>query len=72
MGFGRFSSQLDLTDAAGTYSLALDPRFIAQPTGTVAANVGETWYFQAWFRDSSPTGAATSNLSNAVAVEFGL
>ena len=29
---------------------------------------GETWYFQAWFRDKNP--AATSNFSDAIAIAF--
>ncbi|MEZ6016541.1 MAG: VCBS repeat-containing protein [Planctomycetota bacterium] len=31
---------------------------------------GETWNFQCWFRDSTPAGAATSNFSDAVSVQF--
>lgn len=69
LGFGRFSNQVRPTDAQGLYILSLDPQNIAQPAGTVPASVGETWYFQAWFRDGSPAGP-TSNLSNAIAVEF--
>ncbi|MEM6569481.1 MAG: hypothetical protein AAF957_13795 [Planctomycetota bacterium] len=67
--FGRFSNQVGLTSTNGTYSLAMHPEAIAQPNGTIAANPGETWYFQAWFRDGSPSGP-TSNLSNGVAIEF--
>ncbi|MEM6672201.1 MAG: hypothetical protein AAF726_05120 [Planctomycetota bacterium] len=70
-GFGRFSLALGPIDAGGRYELVVDPTAIAQPNGTVAAQPGQTWYFQAWFRDSD-SGQATSNLSNAVAIEFEL
>ena len=36
--------------------------------GGVAARTGDTWHFQAWFRDVNP--APTSNLTDAVAVTF--
>ncbi|MEM8713039.1 MAG: hypothetical protein AAGG01_18990, partial [Planctomycetota bacterium] len=69
LGFGRFSQAVAPTDLNGVYELQFSPQSIAQPSGTIAASVGETWYFQAWFRDSSPAGP-TSNLSNGVAVKF--
>ncbi|MEM9379429.1 MAG: hypothetical protein AAGB93_05710 [Planctomycetota bacterium] len=67
--FGRFSNFVAPTGSAGIYELTLDPQNIAQPNGTVSAAVGQTWRFQAWFRDVAG-GAATSNLSNGVAVTF--
>ena len=39
-----------------------------QPTGPVAVQPGETWYFQTWYRDSSSSG--NSNFTNAVSVTF--
>ena len=50
---GRFELDVDLTD--------LPLRGAYQP-----ATPGETLYFQAWFRDSSP--GVSSGLSNGVAV----
>ena len=41
---------------------------IPQPTGTVAAVVGQTWNFQAWTRDRLPNGVGTSNYSTALSV----
>ncbi len=52
---GRFVLQLELAD-------------IPTPTGTVAVLAGETWHFQAWYRDTNPT--PTSNLTSGVRVLF--
>ena len=52
---GRFVLPLELTD-------------IPTPTGSVAALAGETWHFQAWYRDANPN--PTSNLTSAVQVMF--
>ncbi|MEO0664041.1 MAG: hypothetical protein AAFZ87_21130, partial [Planctomycetota bacterium] len=35
----------------GTFDVQVDLTSISQPMGPVAAMVGETWNFQAWFRD---------------------
>ncbi|MEM1450726.1 MAG: hypothetical protein AAF957_19645 [Planctomycetota bacterium] len=69
LGFGRFSNLVSVTGTTGQYQISVDPQSIAQPNGTVSASVGETWRFQGWFRDSVG-GAATSNLTNGVAVLF--
>ena len=37
--------------------------------GTASAMAGDTWNFQAWFRDANPSG--TSNFTNGVAVYEG-
>lgn len=44
------------------------PSQLPQPTGPVAAQSGETWYFQAWYRDDQASGG--SNFTNAVSVTF--
>jgi len=54
--------------AAGTFSGTVDLAAMTQPTGPVAVQPGETWYFQAWYRDMNPT--ITSNLTDAVFVTF--
>ena len=49
---------------AGAFSLGID--LTAIPTGPPSAvQPGETWHFQAWFRDG-----ARSNFTDAVAVTF--
>ncbi len=56
-------------DANGHMLLELDSTNLPSGAGTISA--GTTRNFQAWFRDSSPTGAV-SNLSDAVTVTFSL
>ena len=63
---GRFSDQVLSSGIGGGFDLRFDPHDIPTPTGSVAGLPGETWYFQAWFRDADPT--PTSNLTDAVAL----
>ena len=69
---GRYvgPGQIQNTGMAGEFSLALDLSMIPQPTGFVAAMSGETWNFQAWYRDTLPMGGATSNLSDGLQIDF--
>jgi FG-GAP repeat len=53
-----FVGQADLTVDPG--AIPLDPAYAIQP--------GETWYFQAWYRDGNPQ--PTSNLTNALGITF--
>jgi hypothetical protein len=55
--------------ATGTFSLRPNVHALPTPTGLIAAVAGETWNFQAWHRDSVG-GAATSNLTDAVAITY--
>lgn len=48
----------------GLVSLAIDLEAMPTPALRRPALVGETWRFQAWYRDVNPTG--TSNFTNAV------
>ena len=66
---GRYAGNVLSSGAAGTFSLLIDLTAVPQPTGSVAVQAGETWNFQAWFRDR--VGAtAVSNLTNGRAVPF--
>ncbi|QDV10059.1 hypothetical protein Poly30_56210 [Planctomycetes bacterium Poly30] len=47
-------------------TLSLDA--IPTPTGFRSVLAGETWYFQAWFRDF--TGFGFSNFTDAVEIAF--
>lgn len=67
--FGRFNrpGQIGFSGSAGTLTLAVDlgnlPTFPAS-----AVQPGETWNFQAWYRDQNP--GATSNFSEALGIMF--
>ncbi|MEM9380875.1 MAG: hypothetical protein AAGB93_13060 [Planctomycetota bacterium] len=65
---GRYAGNILNSGASGEVSLAIDVTSLPQPTGSVAAVVGETWRFQAWFRDANPN--VTSNFSDAIAITF--
>jgi len=52
----------------GTVSVAADLGALPTPAGAVSVQPGETWNFQAWFRDANPS--QTSNMTDAVSVTF--
>lgn len=66
---GRYvgPGQIQNTGATDGFSLMLDLAAIPQPTGPVASVAGDTWNFQAWFRDSSATGP-TSNFTDGLEI----
>ena len=68
---GRYvgPGQIQQADANGHFSLLLDLTNTPQPSGAVSINAGETWNFQAWYRDTNAMGA-TSNLTNGLEVLF--
>lgn len=71
-GIGRIigPGQIQWSGASGTISVPVDVQRLPTPNGLVAAAAGQTWSFQAWFRDTLPNGAGTSNFTNAVSVSF--
>ncbi len=65
--FGIFSTQVRNTGASGAFSVPVD--LTALPLASpVSVAPGETWYFQAWHRDSTPV--ASSNLTQGYYVVF--
>ncbi|HRV81732.1 MAG TPA: choice-of-anchor B family protein, partial [Planctomycetota bacterium] len=67
---GRFNllSQIGNTGGSGSISLTLDLTSMpTNPTQPVLA--GQTWYFQAWYRDVF-LGMSTSNFTNGLMVTF--
>ena len=65
---GRHNASVINTGAAGTASLGLDLTNIPTPSGPVAIQAGETWYWQLWYRDVNPTG--TNNFTDGVCITF--
>ncbi len=65
---GRFvgPGQIQNSGAQGAFSLTVDPRTLPSPGGPVLPSFGETWNFQAWYRDANP--GVTSNFSSAASV----
>lgn len=55
-------------NAGGAGQVSLPVPYGQIPGATLEC--GETWYFQAWFRDSVPGAPVTSNTTNAVRVTF--
>ena len=55
--------------AGGVTKIRVYPLSLPQPNGFVAAQAGETWFFQTWHRDNAG-GSAISNFSSALAVTF--
>ena len=62
-----FRQSLACTGPRGVLQFEFDPRSLPF-AGLPAAQAGETWYVQAWYRDSNP--ARTSNLTDAAALSF--
>ncbi|MFT7074394.1 MAG: hypothetical protein ACJA0P_000393 [Planctomycetota bacterium] len=69
---GRYvgPGEIQQAGASGTISLAIDLTRIPQPNGFVPVVAGETWNFQAWFRDTDSSGSPTSNFTDGLAVSF--
>ncbi|MFT7169944.1 MAG: glucose/arabinose dehydrogenase [Paracoccaceae bacterium] len=63
---GRFVQQAQNSGSSGTFSVTLDLANMPAPLSTVA--IGETWNFQAWFRDFQIF--VTSNFTDGVSVMF--
>ena len=68
---GRYvgPGQIQSTGATGGFSLTIDTTAIAQPTGSVPAEAGTSWSFQAWHRDTVG-GTPTSNFTDGVRITF--
>jgi len=63
---GRFVGQVQSSGVGGTFEVPIDLSALPLPTGHVPAQAGETWHFQAWYRDANP--AVTSNFTNGLSV----
>ena len=67
---GRFSrpGQIQSSGSSGSLVFPVDLTSLPTPIGFTAAQPGDTWNFQAWYRDANPT--VTSNFTDAVSVTF--
>jgi hypothetical protein len=67
---GRYvePGQIKNSGATGSFSLALDLTAMAHPISPVAVIPGQTWYFQAWYRDANPM--STSNFTDGLGITF--
>ncbi|QDV05519.1 hypothetical protein Poly30_10170 [Planctomycetes bacterium Poly30] len=68
---GRFvgPGQVQSSGSTGFVSLQVDLTNLPQPTGSVAALPGDTWYFQLWYRDAVG-GMPVSNFSSGLRVRL--
>ena len=66
---GRFTqpSQILNSGSAGEFTLNVDTTMFPQGAGFIAVNAGETWNFQAWYRD--PVGLG-SNFTDGLEIAF--
>ena len=67
---GRYNGpgQVLNSGIAGGFELVLDLNATPTPSGPTAIVSGQSWNFQAWFRDNNP--GPTSNFTDAVSVTF--
>lgn len=63
---GRYVADIWNSGATGEASVTIDLNAMPTPNGFVPAQMGQTWHFQAWYRDANPT--ATSNFTDGLSV----
>lgn len=68
---GRYigPGQIQSSGEGGSFSIPIDLTAVTQPTGPAGTSTGDTWNFQAWFRDSSPAGP-TSNFTDGLSIQL--
>ncbi|MEL6430538.1 MAG: right-handed parallel beta-helix repeat-containing protein [Planctomycetota bacterium] len=68
---GRYSQLSQILDSGpnGTFTLDIDLTAIPQGGVNASTGAGDTWYFQAWYRDVVFI-TTTSNFTDAVAITF--
>ncbi|QDV04893.1 hypothetical protein Poly30_03870 [Planctomycetes bacterium Poly30] len=68
---GRYvgPGQIQNSGTSGTIGLTLDLTNTPQPNGAVSILPGQTWNYQAWFRDTSATGP-TSNFTDGLQIDY--
>lgn len=68
-GIGRYSNPGEIVSSgsAGEFSFTIDTSAIRRPANSVPALPGQTWFFQAWFRDGVGLG---SNFTEGLGITF--
>ncbi len=70
---GRFvgAGEIKSSGSLGAFELTVDISALPDPAlGSVAVQVGETWSFQAWHRDTAVGAPPTSNFTSALEITF--
>jgi hypothetical protein len=67
-GVGMFGQQVRNSGNIGSIAIQADLLNLPTSSGSVAAHAGETWCFQAWYRDANPM--PTSNFSRGTTLTF--
>ena len=62
------AGEILVASSSGSVALPVNLSNLPQPNGPVAAQPGETWSFQLWYRDANPS--VTSNVSWALQLDF--
>ena len=65
---GRHKDQIQNSGSTGEFAIQVDLTMLPTPGGTHSVIAGETWNFQAWFRDMNP--GPTSNFTDGVSITF--
>ncbi len=68
---GRYvgPGQVQQAGASGRIELLIDLTMVPQPNGSASVLAGDTWNFQAWYRDAV-SGVPTSNFTDGLQVDF--
>ncbi len=68
---GRYvgPGQIQNAGTTGMIAIPMDNTQVPQPTGFVAIGSGDSWNFQAWYRDAVG-GSATSNFTDGLEITF--
>ena len=64
-GIGSYNQPQNIGQGP-SFSIQIDLTAVPQPANLVAVQPGETWNFQAWYRDIGNT----NNFTDAVSVQF--
>lgn len=72
---GRYVApgQVQSSGTAGSFSILVDPGALVEGGSFVPASAGESWHFQAWFRDVQATAQGpqpTSNFTDGIRLDF--